>query len=321
MLINRVILFLLFSSSLTAVTTPNDFIENFINEEDYGEIYKVDFLIIENQFIEEIDLKEKFATLELFEFSKELFVIKDRPTLLVNEPVLNEKDQNNFIKIEIESSDEEIAKEETTTEEDKKRERKINLFERILFEKELTDITRKLKLSKDYRVLHSISWYQPLVEKDRSVSLYVESSIDQVKTYGEILIYKDRYLHFDSKLRLSEKTEKQLIEKTPLKIKIVDFNDSLKLKTTKEETDANDNYWMETIFNNIKINIGNFSDWVFQNDIDRDLLNINNNQPFEYEYKDLYEINQETKIEENKYHFIDHPYFGVIVRISSLQIK
>ena len=321
MLINRVILFLLFSSSLTAVTTPNDFIENFINEEDYGEIYKVDFLIIENQFIEEIDLKEKFATLEPFEFSKELFVIKDRPTLLVNEPVLNEKDQNNFIKIEIESSDEEIAKEETTTEEDKKRERKINLFERILFEKELTDITRKLKLSKDYRVLHSISWYQPLVEKDRSVSLYVESSIDQVKTYGEILIYKDRYLHFDSKLRLSEKTEKQLIEKTPLKIKIVDFNDSLKLKTTKEETDANDNYWMETIFNNIKINIGNFSDWVFQNDIDRDLLNMNNNQPFEYEYKDLYEINQETKIEENKYHFIDHPYFGVIVRISSLQIK
>ena len=142
-----------------------------------------------------------------------------------------------------------------------------------------------------------------------------------MKTYGEILIYKDRYLHFDSKLRLSEKTEKQLIEKTPLKIKIVDFNDSLKLKTTKEETDANDNYWMETIFNNIKINIGNFSDWVFQNDIDRDLLNINNNQPFEYEYKDLYEINQEMKIEENKYHFIDHPYFGVIVRISSLQIK
>ena len=319
MLINRVILFFLFSNSLTAVTTPNDFIENFINEEDYGEIYKVDFLIIENQFIEEIDLKEKFATLEPFEFSKELFVIKDRPTLLVNEPVFNEKDQNNFIKIEIESSDEEMAKEETTTEEDKKRERKINLFERILFEKELTDITRKLKLSKDYRVLHSISWYQPLVEKDKSVSLYVESSIDQVKTYGEILIYKDRYLHFDSKLRLSEKTEKQLIEKTPLKI--VDFNDSLKLKTTKEETDANDNYWMETIFNNIKINIGNFSDWVFQNDIDRDLLNMNNNQPFEYEYKDLYEINQEMKIEENKYHFIDHPYFGVIVRISSLQIK
>ena len=51
MLINRVILFFLFSNSLTAVTTPNDFIENFINEEDYGEIYKVDFLIIENQSV------------------------------------------------------------------------------------------------------------------------------------------------------------------------------------------------------------------------------------------------------------------------------
>ena len=205
MLINRVILFFLFSNSLTAVTTHNDFIENFINEEDYGEIYKVDFLIIENQFIEEIDLKEKFATLEPFEFSKELFVIKDRPTLLVKTPVLNEKDQNDFIKLEIESLDEEIAKEEPISEEDKKK-KKVNLFERIPYEKELTEITRKLKLSKDYRVLHSISWYQPLVEKEKSVSLYVESSIDEVKVYGEILIYKDRYLHFDSKLRLSEKT-------------------------------------------------------------------------------------------------------------------
>ena len=297
MLINRVILFFLFSNSLTAVTTPNDFIENFINEEDYGEIYKVDFLIIENQFIEEIDLKEKFATLEPFEFSKELFVIKDRPTLLVKTPVLNEKDQNDFIKLEIESLDEEIAKEEPITEEDKKK-KKVNLFERIPYEKELTEITRKLKLSKDYRVLHSISWYQPLVEKEKSVSLYVESSIDEVKVYGEILIYKDRYLHFDSKLRLSEKTENQLVEKTL--INMVDFNESLKLKTLKEETDVNDNYWMETIFNNIKINISDFSDWVFQNNADIDLLDMNENKSFEYEYKDLYEIDQDTKIEENK---------------------
>ena len=129
MLINRVILFFLFSNSLTAVTTPNDFIENFINEEDYGEIYKVDFLIIENQFIEEIDLNEKFATLEPFEFSNELFIIKDRPTLLVKEPVLNEKGQNNFIKIEMESLDKEIAVEKSAIEEDKKKKRKINLFE------------------------------------------------------------------------------------------------------------------------------------------------------------------------------------------------
>ena len=319
MLINRFILLFLFSNSLTAVTTPNDFIENFIDEENYGEIYKIDFLIIENQFIEEIDLNEKFATLEPFEFSNELFIIKDRPTLLVNEPVLNEKGQNNFIKIEIESLDKEIAVEKSAIEEDKKKKRKINLFERILYEKELTEITRKLKLSKDYRVLHSISWYQPLVEKDKSVSLYVESSKDKVRAYGEILIYKDRYLHFESRLRLSEKTENQLVEKKP--INIFDFNESLKLKTIKKETDTNDNYWMETIFNNIKINISDFSDWVFQNNNDRNLLYLNNNQSIEYEYKDLYEINQETKIEENKYHFIDHPYFGIVVRISSLQIK
>ena len=35
-------------------------------------------------------------------------------------------------------------------------------------------------------------------------------------------------------------------------------------------------------------------------------------------FEDLYEINQEVKTEENQYHYIDHPYFGIIVRISSV---
>ena len=33
-------------------------------------------------------------------------------------------------------------------------------------------------------------------------------------------------------------------------------------------------------------------------------------------YKDLYEINQQTKMKENSYHYIDHPYFGAVIKVS-----
>ena len=34
--------------------------------------------------------------------------------------------------------------------------------------------------NKDYKVLHSISWYQPLVEKDKSTFIFIENSKDQM---------------------------------------------------------------------------------------------------------------------------------------------
>ena len=47
-------------------------------------------------------------------------------------------------------------------------------------------------------------------------------------------------------------------------------------------------------------------------------LDLNSEESLVFKYNDLYEINQEIKIEDKKYHFIDHPYFGIIIRISSL---
>ena len=79
-----------------------------------------------------------------------------------------------------------------------------------------------------------------------------------------------------------------------------------------------DSYWVQTIFNNIKINIGDFSNWVLNSDDNDYLIDLNYENNLENYFEDLYEINQEVKIEENQYHFIDHHYFGIIVRISSL---
>jgi len=302
-----------------AVVTPNDFIDHYINEGEYGEIYKIDLLIFKNEFIEDVDLKEKWKTLEPLDLSQELFMIKDQPTLLIEKPVFKEKNQNNLISLKVENLIEEVTDNEEEITEEKPMKVRLNLFERILYEKEFEEVKKKLDKNNEYKVLHSISWYQPLVEKDKSAFIFIENSKDQIKTYGEVLIYKDRYLHFDAKLRLSEKTDFLFPE--PVVIKTINFNDLLKEKSKEEEKEEvpNNNYWMETIFNNVRVNIGDFSKWILENEINDSPLDLNQQESSTFKYNDLYEINQEIKVEENKYHFIDHPYFGVIVRISSLQ--
>ena len=101
MLIKRFITLLIFSVPVSSAVSPNDFIDSFINEKDYGEIYKIDFLIFENKFIDEVDLKEKWAPLEPLELSEGLFIIKDKPTLLVKKPIFKKDVDNTFITINL----------------------------------------------------------------------------------------------------------------------------------------------------------------------------------------------------------------------------
>ena len=318
MLIKRFIILLIFSFPVSSAVSPNDFIDSFISEKNYGEIYKIDFLIFENKFIDEVDLKEKWDPLEPLELSEGLFIVKDKPTLLVKKPLFKKDVDNTFITINLENlegSNSRIGEDENIKKENVNN-FKFNFFERIAYDKELEDIKNKLDKIVDYKVLHSISWYQPLVEKDKSVSIYVENTKEQKKTYGEILIYKDRYLHFDVKLRLSEKTVSPISEAKI--INTTDFNELLKSKSKKDVINEDDSYWVQTIFNNIKINIGDFSNWVLNNDNANSLIDLNNENVKENYHKDLYEIDEKIKIDENEYHFIDHPYFGIIVRISAL---
>ena len=318
MALKRFIFLLIFSLPLCAAVSPNEFIENFISKKNYGEIFKIDLLIFENKFIDEIDLKEKWKQLDPLILSEGLFNIKDKPTLLVKKPTFKEEVKNNFIQINLENSNPDSVQTEEidNIKEENVKNLNFNFFERIPYDKELEKIKNKLDRNADYQVLHSISWYQPLVEKEQSASIYIENSNNQTKTYGQILIYKDRYLHFDAKLRLSEKTESPVNESKI--VKTSDFNELLKSKSKRDDNNVDNSYWVQTIFNNIKVNIGDFSNWVLNSDNNDSLVDLNYENNLENYYKDLYEINQEIKIDENQYHFIDHPYFGIIVRISSL---
>ena len=318
MVLKRFIFLLIFSLPLCAAVSPNEFIENFISKKNYGEIFKIDLLIFENKFIDEVDLKEKWKQLDPLILSEGLFSIKDKPTLLVKKPIFKEEVENNFIQINLENLNPDSAQIEEidNIKEENVKNLNFNFFERIPYDKELEKIKNKLDRNADYQVLHSISWYQPLVEKEQSASIYVENSNNQTKTYGQILIYKDRYLHFDAKLRLSEKTESPVNESKI--VKTSDFNELLKSKSKRDDNNVDNSYWVQTIFNNIKVNIGDFSNWVLNSDDNDYLIDLNYENNLENYFEDLYEINQEVKIEENQYHFIDHPYFGIIVRISSV---
>ena len=318
MVLKRFIFLLIFSLPLCAAVSPNEFIENFISKKDYGEIFKIDLLIFENKFLDEVDLKEKWKILDPLILNEGLFSIKDKPTLLVKKPIFKEEVNNNFIQINLENLNPDSAQIEEIDDikEENVKNLNFNFFERIPYDKELEEIKNKLDRNADYQVLHSISWYQPLVEKEKSVSIYVENSNNQKKTYGQILIYKDRYLHFDANLRLSEKKESPVSESKI--IKTSDFNELLKSKSKKNDNNVDNSYWVQTIFNNIKVNIGDFSNWVLNSDDNDYLIDLNYENNLENYFEDLYEINQEVKIEENQYHFLDHPYFGIIVRISSV---
>ena len=104
MVLKRFIFLLIFSLPLCAAVSPNEFIENFISKKDYGEIFKIDLLIFENKFIDEVDLKEKWKLLDPLILSEGLFSIKDKPTLLVKKPIFKEEVKNNFIQINLENS-------------------------------------------------------------------------------------------------------------------------------------------------------------------------------------------------------------------------
>ena len=101
MLIKHFIILLIFSVPVSSAVSPNDFIDSFISEKNYGEIYKIDFLIFENKFIDEVDLKEKWDPLEPLELSEGFFIIKDKPTLLVKKPIFKKDVDNTFITIDL----------------------------------------------------------------------------------------------------------------------------------------------------------------------------------------------------------------------------
>ena len=285
----------------------NEYAEIYLKEENEKNLIKVDFMVIQNLSVEQDDHKEKWRDLDNFAFSEEALYLKEETTTLINFDGGKEY-KANFPNIKID------AVQNTATESSQEISYKAPLpflFERIPFQKEMKEIQENLDRSKDYRVLFYNSWYQPAFKKNQSLPIFIEGTKKDKRVYGEINVYKERFLHLDSKVRLSQKTpEKNESIQSP---NLINFQELIENKKQKQETINKDNYWIKTIFNTVKINFENIGDYINpNNEVFEEIIFERPN----FKYLDLYEINEELKLDPEAFNLVDHPYFSILIRVT-----
>ena len=302
--------FLLLSQTLISSITSNEYINHYIDHSDKNSLLKIDFFVIQNLSIEDDDLKEEWKNLDSFLFSKDLINIKEEPTKLVSSPTYLNVENNFFTANNIEII--QSTQEEKIVSKDIKI--KPLLYERVPFQNEMKEIQNNLNRSRDYRVLYYNSWYQPAFNKDKSIPIAIESFKKDKRLYGEIVIYKERFIHIAGRLRLGQKSEENyMINVVP---NTFDFQSLLEEMSYSEESKpSEDDYWIETIFNKVSLGLLDLSYEIPKED--KIYIDELIDKPV-YFYRDLYEIDKEIKIEAGEFNFIDHPYFSVLIKVEEI---
>ena len=287
----------------------NEYLEKYLVDKQKLDHIKVDFFIIQNLSIEDEDLEEKWKELDELELSNHLIKIKTEPTTFVTFPEGKFSDEITLpllkfkIQPEQQSLSDEVAE---VTKPDP------FLYEKIPFQKEMVEIENNLNRSRDYRVIYYNSWYQPVFKENETIPIFIDVQKKDKKVHGEIKIYKERFIHLVSKLRFSQKTEE--IDNTSRTQEIKTFQSLIKDKNEKENKGfLNDNYWVETIFNSVKVNLKYFGDFVYSYN------EINSEEIIElprFKFEDLYEIDKDVKLEVGELNFIDHPYFSILIKVT-----
>ncbi|MDA7601878.1 peptidoglycan binding protein CsiV [Gammaproteobacteria bacterium] len=276
-------------------------------------VYRIDFIVLKHLEIEEKDKQERWPTLKNIDFNEHLIELSPDTELLVDSPLLKEN-----VRKEINSFNYQILKEEKldTIKEDKKikieKRLPVRFYEKIILNSQVDEVVRKLKLSSGYRVLFESSWYQPVFSKSYARPVYIEATDSKDRIYGQLNIYKDRYLHSEMILRFSNLTKE---ENTQVEVKPQNFNSILEDLTKSEVIPDDDgSYWMNTILSQIKIRFGDFN----ENSINLNKIKLNEEPKATSEvyFEDLYELKEERKMDEEEFYYVDHPYFGVLLRIS-----
>ena len=308
MLLKLYALFFIILQNIYSITS-DEFLKNYLNNKDHN-LIKIDFLIIQHLSIDKVDLKEEWKELPILSLSSEMLFIKDKPTTLVSLPDTKTSNHLSIPMLNI-------------TFEDKKRDQENTkpgnkpepfLFERIPFMKEMIRIEDNLNRSKDYRVLYYNSWYQPALNKHLTIPVFIEAIKKEKKVYGEIKIYKERFIHLDAKLRFSKKTND--LEDSSKSPKLQNFQTLLDAnKEINVNESSNQNYWIETIFNTVRLNYKYIEELIYseEEDITEKIIESPN-----YKYQDLYEIDKDLKLDINKFNVIDHPYFSVLIKVTEL---
>ena len=291
-------------------------IDSLKNDPELYPVYKIDLIIFKNLTITESDKEEIFDGLEEFLFSMDLLKLSDTPSLLVernsirkgltpNNQVIKTVDINKDegLPLNLENKDMSLLEDEDA----KPLHPSYPYFEIIESKHSQTNtLVKKLKNTKEYELIFSGGWYQPVFNKELASPVYIKYNNKKDGVRGELTIYKERFLHSLIKIRLTEKTDK-FSEKS--KIITNDFNELINLSKLDSK--------FSNFFKNIGKEASSLTNWLFKTkgfsqvttlaDPTLDLSEV---------YVDKFELSEELKMKENEYYFIDHPYFGIILKIS-----
>lgn len=279
-------------------------------------VHRIDLIIIKNQNITASDTEEIFLDLQEFIFSTDLINLSNKPSFLVekesiskglssNDQVIKTVDVNKN-KVLIEN----LEKQDNSAPKDpQKKQLKLSYpyFEKInTKESSIIDLVKKLKEKKEYEVLYTGSWYQPVFNKKLASPVYIKSNKKKDGVRGELTIYKERFLHCLVKIRLIEKIEEY---SKVSKLSAYDFNVLLNIS----KVDRN----LTSFFSYISKEVSSFSKWLFRTKDFSKTSELNQEvSELSETYIDRYEINETLKMKESEYYFIDHPYFGIILKVS-----
>ena len=307
MLLKLSALFFIIIQNIYSITS-DEYLQNYLNSKD-SNLIKVDFLIIQHLSIDDIDLKEEWKELPVLSLSNEMLFIKNKPTTLVTLPDIKISNQLSIPKLNITFEDKKQNKENIQPEKPEP-----FLFERIPFIKEMKKIEDNLNRSKDYRVLYYNSWFQPAFNENMTIPIFIEAYKKGKKVYGEIKIYKERFIHLDAKLRFSKKTND--LEESTMPPKLQNFQTMLDSnKEINVDESSNEDYWIDTIFNTVRLNFKYIEELIYS---EEEIMKEEIIKSPAFKYEDLYEIDKDLKLDVNKFNVIDHPYFSVLIKVSEI---
>ena len=314
-----------FPSSLTKAA------EDYLTNSNSYNIYRVDLILFENLILEEVDKEESWPELSDWINSNNLVYLSDTSSLLVNEDSIQqglEEDDMVISKIEFNSSLE-MKNSDLNSEVNNHNIKEIFLpveFFESIENKELIKIVKRLSKYNKYNLVYQNSWYQPLFSADLSFPLLISSTSNNSQIYGELTLYKQRFIHGRVIFRLARQLQ-DTFGKTKNQVSY-NFNNIIKELRSKAYKSRRSYFWRDNFFAKLNFSLSEISSLLSDLYQTKDLqakkitnkINVNetsfkNNSSLSI-YSDLFEINEDRKISEGEWHYIDHPYFGVFLKIS-----
>ena len=270
--------------------------------------FKVSLIVFLNNKISTESKKEQFLDLERFIYKTELIKLNP-PEMLIDKELLEEtfKKKNKFL-LSLEDKYKKNEKQDQNLVINNKVSKglPVQLYELLNSDKLDTDLIRKkFQNNKDYHLVYAQSWYQPIFPKDLRNFIHVNINDENIKIYGFISQYKEKYLHSEIRLRYSVIDERGFEYIEPKNL--INFNDLN--KEIKSSNKGFRNFLQK--FEGINV----LSPFFYRNSSTNS--SVKKNTP--NIYKDLFEISEERKIEQSSYQYFDHPYFGVLLKIEAFK--